>query len=191
MVSSRLKYALFFLACSAVLAFVAFPLAVGSVPELWGSLAFGIVGLGYAGVGPRIFGKTSEGRMSPLNVFVLAPYLLLLWSVWRLSRALRSEPPFHELVEGIVIGRRLLPDEYPERIESVVDLTAEFPESARIRKGRSYRAFPILDGSPSAPATLEQIVRAIMELPGDVYIHCAEGHGRTALVAASLPAGSG
>ena len=35
-------------------------------------------------------------------------------------------------------------------------------------------------------ATLEQIARTIMDLPGDVYIHCAEGHGRTALVATSL-----
>ena len=106
--------------------------------------------------------------------------------MWHLSRALRRESPFNELVEGITIGRRLLPGEYPEGIESVVDLTAEFPESSRIRQGRIYRAFPILDGSPSTPAALEQIARAIMDLPGDVYIHCAEGHGRTALVATSL-----
>ena len=97
--------------------------------------------------------------MSPLNVLILAPYLLLLWSVWQLSRALRRESPFNELVEGITIGRRLLPGEYPEGIESVVDLTAEFPESSRIRQGRIYRAFPILDGSPSTPAALEQIAR--------------------------------
>ncbi len=80
----------------------------------------------------------------------------------------------------------MLPGEYPEGIESVVDLTSEFPESSRIRQGRNYRAFPILDGSPSTPAALERVVRAIMDLPGDVYIHCAEGHGRTALVATSL-----
>ncbi len=68
----------------------------------------------------------------------------------------------------------------------MVDLTAEFPESSRIRQGRTYRAFPILDGSSSTPAALEQLAHEILELPGDVYIHCAEGHGRTALVATSL-----
>ena len=181
-----MKYAVFFVACSAGLAVIAFPLAPISVLELWGSLALGAVGLGYAGVGARIFGKRSDGRMRPLNVLTLAPYLVLLWSVWHLSRALRRESPFNELVEGIIIGRRLLPGEYPEGIESVVDLTAEFPESSRIRQGRIYRAFPMLDASPSTPAALRQIVRAIIDLPGDVYIHCAEGHGRTALVAASL-----
>ncbi len=181
-----MKYAVFFLACSLGLAVVAFPWTASSVLKLWGSLALGVVGLGYAGLGPRVFGKRSDGRMTPLNVLVLAPYLLLLWSVWHLSRALRRESPFHELVDGIIIGRRLLPGEYPDGIESVVDLTAEFPESSRIRQGRNYRAFPILDGSPSTPAALEQVVRAIMDLPSDVYIHCAEGHGRTALVATSL-----
>jgi hypothetical protein len=180
------KYAVFFLACSVGLVAIAFPWTASSVLELWGSLAVGLVGLGYVGVGPRIFGKRSDGRMRPLNVLILAPYLLVLWSVWHLSRALRRESPFHELVEGITIGRRLLPGEFPEGIKSVVDLTAEFPESSSIRQGRDYRAFPILDGSPSTAAALEQIARAIVDMPGDVYIHCAEGHGRTALVATSL-----
>ena len=169
-----MKYAIFFLACCVGLVVVAFPWTAASVFKLWGSLALGVVGLGYAGVGPRIFGKSSEGRISPLNGLILAPYLLLLWTVWHLSRALRGEAPFNELVEGITIGRRLLPGEYPEGIESVVDLTAEFPESSRIRQDRVYRAFPILDGSPSTPETLQHIARAIMDLPGDVYIHCAE-----------------
>ncbi len=181
-----MKYAVFFLACSLGLEVVAFPWTASSVLKLWGGLALGVVGLGYAGVGPRIFGKRSDGRMRPLNVLILAPYLLLLWSVWHLSRTLRRESPFNELVDGIIIGRRLLPGEYPEGIESVVDLTAEFPESSRTRQGRTYRAFPILDASPSTPAALDGIARVIMDLPGDVYIHCAEGHGRTALVATSL-----
>ena len=96
-----MKYAIFFLACSVGLVVVAFPWTASSVLKLWGSLALGVVGLGYAGVGPRIFGKGSDGRMRPLNVLILAPYLLLLWSVWHLSRALRRESPFNELVEGI------------------------------------------------------------------------------------------
>ena len=153
-----MKYAVFFLACSVGLAVVAFPWATSSVLLLWGSLALAVVGLGYVGVGSRIFGKSSDGRMRPLNVLVLAPYLLPTWSLWHLSRALRREAPFDELVEGITIGRRLLPGEYPEGIESVVDLTAEFPESSRIRQGRTYRAFPILDGSRSTRAALEQLV---------------------------------
>jgi hypothetical protein len=181
-----MKYSVLFLAGSVGLAIVAFPLTASSAIILWGSLALGLVGLGYAGVGPRIFGKRSDGRMRPLNMLILAPYLLLLWFVWYLFRVLGSASPFNELVEGVIIGRRLFPHEYPEGIESVVDLTAEFPESSRVRQGRTYRAFPILDASPTTPAALEQIARTIMDLPGDIYIHCAEGYGRTGLVAASL-----
>ena len=58
-----MKYAVFFLACSVGLVFIAFPWTASSVLKLWGSLALGVVGLGYAGVGPRIFGKVSDGRM--------------------------------------------------------------------------------------------------------------------------------
>ncbi len=181
-----MTYAVFVLACGVGLVVVAFPWTASSVLKLWGSLALGVVGLGYAGLGPRVFGKRSDGRMSPLSLVILAPYLLLAWSVWYLSRALRRESPFNELVEGVIIGRRLLPGEYPEEVESVVDLTAEFPASSRIRQGRNYRVFPMLDATPSTPAVLEQVVRTIMDLPGDVYIHCAEGRGRTGLVAASL-----
>ncbi len=68
-----MKYAFFFLACSVGLAVAAFPWAATSVLLLWGSLALAVVGLGYLGVGSRIFGKSADGRMRPLNVLVLAP----------------------------------------------------------------------------------------------------------------------
>ena len=56
-----MKYAVLFLAGSVGLAIVAFPLTASSAIILWGSLALGLVGLAYAGVGPRIFGKRSDG----------------------------------------------------------------------------------------------------------------------------------
>lgn len=153
---------------------------------LWFSFDLAVVAVGYAGLGPRVFGKNPGGTLAPLAGLVLAPYLLMTFIVWHLSRLLRREPPFHRLTEGFLIGRRLLPAELPAEVATVVDLTAEFPEPGPVRNGRIYRAFPILDGSAPEVGTMRDLAREILQLPGEVYIHCAEGHGRTALVAASV-----
>jgi hypothetical protein len=180
-----MRYATVFFLGSAALAAMALR---GTITPLlaWLSLDLAAVGAAYAGVGPRLFGKRADGTLAPVAVLFLAPYLILTWVVWHLSRLLRREAAFNRLVGGIIIGRRLLPGEVPSGVGTVVDLTAEFQEPRAVRTGRTYRTFPILDGTAPEPLALEGLVREVLRLPGDIYLHCAEGHGRTGLVAASL-----
>jgi hypothetical protein len=104
---------------------------------MWAGVSFGLVALGYAGIGPRVFGKSSSGRM-PLALKVLnLPYLAMTWLVWHVVRLLRREEAFNTIDANLVIGRRLLASEAPDGFDHYVDLTAEFeePEPIRIRPG--------------------------------------------------------
>jgi len=49
-----------------------------------------------------------------------------------------------------------------------------------------YHSMPVLDGSVPAVDRFGQWVRTAAQLPGTIYIHCAEGHGRTGMFAAAL-----
>lgn len=70
---------------------------------------------------------------------------------------------------------------------AVVDLTSEFPEPSGVRRDRVYLSLPILDRSVPDELEAVDLIRRICLLgEGVVYIHCAEGHGRTATVAALL-----
>ena len=151
---------------------------------LWSALSFGIVSLGYAGVGPRIFGKGRDGRIPlPLKLLNL-PYLVYTWAVWHLCRLLSREASFNQIDDELVIGRRLLAKEAPEGFDHYVDLTAEFEEPAAIRARPSYRCLPILDASVPSLSELKSVVENAAA--GRAFVHCAQGHGRTGLFALAL-----
>ncbi len=62
--------------------------------------------------GPGSLGNEAT-ELSPLALGLLLPYLLYAWGLWHLWRLATREPPFHELGDGITLGRRLLPRELP------------------------------------------------------------------------------
>lgn len=103
--------------------------------------------------------------------------------IWHFLRKTSSEAPFAELTTGVFIGRRLLMTEYPP-ITTLVDLTAEFDE--HVPNGANLIAFPILDGAPAETTTLWEMAGKIGASARPIYIHCAQGHGRTSMVAAAL-----
>ena len=152
----------------------------------WPSVSFAVVAAAYAGLGPRVFGKRPDGTLHPFNAVLLLPYLVVTGSLWHLSRLLRREAPYHLLTERIYIGRRLLPHEYPAQIETVVDLTCEFAEPSDVRNGHTYRVLPTLDATAPREDALATLLDEVVGTRGSVYIHCAEGHGRTGLAAAAL-----
>ena len=149
----------------------------------WPGVAFTLVGIAYLGRSPRLLGKKDNGRIRGPILLILLPYFALVRITWSLLRAVRKTPPHDELLPGIVIGRRLLGHEVPGDISTIVDLTAEFREPYRVRSGRTYLALPVLDGSVPDDEALLRLLERIHESPRKVYIHCAEGHGRTGLVA--------
>ncbi|MFV0443296.1 MAG: hypothetical protein ACK5Q5_06975, partial [Planctomycetaceae bacterium] len=126
----------------------------------------------------------ASGAFTPWFVLFHAPWLLLTWSAWKLSVWLSTEPPFHQLTSKLWIGRRLSSTEIPAEFENIIDLTAEFIEPVPSRAFTGYIAFPILDGGIPDAKSLVYLYHRLESLTGTTYIHCAQGHGRTALVTA-------
>lgn len=150
----------------------------------WSAVSFGSVALGYAGLGPRVFGKRKDGRISlPLKILNF-PYLGFAWAVWHLIKLLSREAPFNRIDNDLVIGRRLLSSEAPDAFDHYVDLTAEFEEPTAIRQRSAYRCLPILDASVPSFDELNQVVDETAS--GRAFVHCAQGHGRTGLFALAL-----
>ena len=88
--------------------------------------------------------------------------------------------------DSVLIGRRLLSREMPSDIELVVDLTCEFSEPRTIRSARRYIAFPMLDAAALPSRLLAEFVGCLAVEEGRMFIHCAQGHGRTGLITALL-----
>jgi protein-tyrosine phosphatase len=67
-----------------------------------------------------------------------------------------------------------------------VDLSAEFPRTGRGLPGKAYWCVPILDASVPDEHALAALLNQIRTWPGGVFVHCASGHGRSALVGAAV-----
>ncbi len=180
-----MKFGILFLIAASLMAIRALLSGGWYLLLLWPAVSFMTVALGYLRFGPRVFGKRSDGTLAILNVIVLLPYLIYLWSVWYALRLVKREPAYNELTEGVLIGRRLLSSELPGEITTIVDLTCEFSEPRRLRS-KSYLLFQVLDGFVPSVEQLLDWARAINSAPPPIFIHCAEGHGRTGLMAALL-----
>ena len=77
--------------------------------------------------------------------------------------------------------------EIPPDVQTVVDLTCEFSEVRSVREGRRYISIPTMDGSvPPNLVTFRESVHETANLETPIYVHCAYGHGRAALMAASI-----
>ena len=48
------------------------------------------------------------------------------------------------------------------------------------------RCLPVLDGMAPDPEALKQVAQSLAAEERTIYVHCAEGHGRTAMIAAAL-----
>lgn len=156
---------------------------------LWPAAAFAVVATAYVGVGPRIFGKRSDGSSHALTTLLLLPYLLPYRALWWLLRARNDKQPFVELVPGsLFVGRRLRAHEFPRGLACVVDLTCEFESDSRRAQPSipHYISMPILDAYVPSADALVDVVRRINAVDGAVYLHCAEGRGRMALVACAV-----
>ncbi len=152
----------------------------------WSGAGFFTVGLAYARHAPSLFGKRADGTLTPWRVALLWPYLLFTWTVWLAETLLRRGAPWHQIATGLWLGWRVDGSELPPNISLVVDLTAEFPESKSACQGRTYLCLPTLDGSVTDDEKLQELVQTISAWPGDVYVHCALGRGRSALVVAAV-----
>ena len=150
------------------------------------AFSFGVVSAAYLSSSPGVFGKRFDGGRSRIGTLLVLPYVLYVAAVWHLVRLLSREPKLNFLGDDLVLSRRLLSHELPQNIASVVDLTCEFSEPNEHWTIQSYTCYPMLDGSGATKNALRQLVAAISDMPKPVLIHCAQGHGRTGLVAAAV-----
>lgn len=153
---------------------------------LWPAASALIVAAGYLGAESGVFGKRQDGTLPWRTRVILAPYLLCINTLWFIWKSLSREFPVHHLRDSIYIGRRLLSREVSPGMQTVVDLTSEFTESTALRSAPHYVLIDMLDGGTLSPKKLAEFARGLTSLPRPIYIHCAQGHGRTALVAALL-----
>ena len=152
----------------------------------WSGGSWVVAGCAYGFVGARAFGKRPDGKIAWWSVALLLPFLLATWLLWHVQLALTKEPPYVEVAPGIWLGRRCYGNEMPSDVKLVVDLTAEFGEPKAVRTGRSYYSLPILDASVPSLEAFRKLVQAAVTFQEPVYVHCALGHGRSAMVVIAL-----
>ena len=133
-----------------------------------------------------LYGKRSDGTRVWWAKLLTLPFLGPIWGWWHLRRPTLTEDPWHELLPDLVLGRRLLDREFDLEVDHIVDLTCEYAERPRQRCHPGYLSLPMVDGAAPPPQVLRQYAERLSKLKGRIYLHCAEGHGRTATVAAAL-----
>ncbi len=153
----------------------------------WVALSFSLVAIGYLGLGAGLLGKASNGRRNPVAYLWATPFLVFMrllrtFLTWRRH----DEDPWNEVSEGLYVGRILAPDTLPSDVVTVVDMTSEFLEPEGIIDGYDYRCLPTLDGAVPSVAALRAFLGTSPEWQAPIYVHCAAGHGRSAMLAACL-----
>lgn len=154
---------------------------------LWPAVSLAILSAGYLGGGPRVFGK-AHGRLHPVGRLLLGPYLGPL-ALWRIKDRILDARD-HQIAPGLRLGRLVTRAEARALIDggvtAVLDMTCEHAETKPLLDG-DYRNVQILDLTLPDLDTLHEAVSFVLPrmAQGCVYVHCAQGHGRSAIVAAA------
>ncbi|WP_394832204.1 hypothetical protein LVJ94_37385 [Pendulispora rubella] len=155
---------------------------------LWPAASFGaVVILGYAGKRPGLVGKRMDGTIAPLSYLFFLPFLLFSQTSWGLFRLFVREDACNEIVPGLWIGRWPGERDLPAGVDLVVDVTAELPVRRKVvHAGRAYLCLPALDASVPDPDVFRDAVDRLAADSRGLFVHCAFGHGRSAMVVAAL-----
>lgn len=188
-----MKYGSLFLMLAIAIAIAAARGGYWSWLLFYPAFSFGAVATAYFFSAPGVFGKRFDGKRSKLGTLLVLPYVIYVSTVWHVLRVISREPKYNTLGNDLVLSRRLLAHELPENlnISSVVDLTCEFTEPIDQWNIRSYICFPMLDASAATADEVRQLATEILQMPKPVLIHCAQGHGRTGLIASAVMLVSG
>lgn len=152
----------------------------------WPGISFLLAAIAYLTVSTPLFGKRTDGSRKWPEAVLMFPYLLLARLVWEVQIQFSRESPANLVGDSLIIARRLRPFELPGDLAAILDLTCELSDPEEVRRHAGYYCLPILDANGVCP---EALIACILQFPppsrGTVLVHCANGHGRTGLVAAA------
>lgn len=181
-----MRYALAFWLMGCAWVILAFYWGSAGWIALWPGLSFALVGGAYGSSRVWIFGKSKDGRLPIGRLILLMPYVLLAWASWAVVRLVTSEPASSEVAPGLWVGRRPVARELPQGVRLVVDLTCELWEPRSVRNASAYVCEPTLDERFLPEDRAAELIRRVAGAPGPILIHCAQGHGRSATLAAAV-----
>ncbi|MCK5855743.1 MAG: dual specificity protein phosphatase family protein [Sulfurovaceae bacterium] len=128
-----------------------------------------------------ILDKKEDGLVSLFLLLINLPWLLFSWSVFALQMLISKESRVDKIIgSSIFIASRPSTNFDYSSYDIVVDLTSEFLKNRT--KGVEYISYSNLDGMPLSKS-YENV--AIFQNK-KVLVHCANGHGRSALFVAGL-----
>ncbi len=155
---------------------------------LWPAAAFWtVVFVGYAARRPGLVGKRPDGSIGLPTLLFFLPVLAFSTACWNVFRWFAREESCHEIVPGLWIGRWPGEADLPEGVALVVDVTAELPVRRKVvHARRAYLCLPALDASVPDEALFRETVKKLAGDPRPMFVHCAFGHGRSAMVVAAL-----
>mmetsp|Transcript_20667 Transcript_20667/g.58431 ORF Transcript_20667/g.58431 Transcript_20667/m.58431 type:complete len:298 (-) Transcript_20667:22-915(-) len=176
------------------------PAQLAHVVEIWLGTGFVTAGAALLFDAPRLYCKRASGEIPPFVWVYLGGWLLVYRGSWLAKRALadrglqlKANDRLCDLVaERVLLGRLTwsLPsvDGAPE-VDMVVDLTCEWSAPEALRSVPEYVAVPVVDTTRPRIDQLLHLSELVCEHlrrpeAGSVYIHCANGYGRSAVAAA-------
>ena len=112
----------------------------------WIALACAIASFAYLTNRPALLGKHG-GKLLSWRILPVAPYIIAYGIASWIRRAKRRYASWDQIAPGLYVGARVPAAELPPGVELVVDLTAELPDTACVRRLPGYRSLPVLDGA--------------------------------------------
>jgi hypothetical protein len=99
---------------------IALGVAAGNrmIPVVWLGGNFLLLGMAHAIGAHRIIGKRANGSLAPWAWVLFFPLLTLTIVIWHLTRLVTREPACDVVIEGLVVGRRLLPSELCRNLDN-------------------------------------------------------------------------
>ncbi len=146
-----------------------------------------------AAVSTGLLGKnTATGALPLWSRLAFAPYHSALRLRLASTRARSAEPRADAIVgtDWYLGGWPAAPGDLPPGVVAILDVTAELPRTVA-GPGLPYRCLPVWDtwapATPAIQASLDWAAAAVRAARkkegGRVYVHCANGHGRSAVLA--------
>lgn len=159
---------------------------IGAFGFGWISLNALLLSFAYFINWPGVFGKGDVGAPRWFLVLLMSPALLFTQVAWQLQNIISRTPIFNEVAPGLYVGRRCAQSSLPSGVIVVVDLTAEFLVPLSLAPGIRNILLPTLDGCPPSQRICLKVLEEISTNYPQVYVCCANGHGRSVTFMAAL-----